>query len=234
MPLTEIKKSLIKNADDEKAKILSRFFKTGPGQYGSGDKFLGIKVPVVRKIVKENSSTPFSEIGVLLNSEFHEERLTALLLLVHKYSKGDEAERKSIFKYYIKNTKRINNWDLVDLSAPNIVGDYLLDRDKSLLYELASSDDLWKKRISVISTLRFIRENRFDTTTDICRVLLNDRHDLIHKACGWMLREIGKRNLSVEENFLKAHYKQMPRTMLRYAIEKFPENKRKAYLLGKI
>jgi 3-methyladenine DNA glycosylase AlkD len=170
----------------------------------------------------------------LLNSKIHEERLIAAFILVDQYKRGDEKKKKIIFNFYLKNRKGINNWDLVDLSAPKIVGAYLIDREKDLLYKFANSKDLWEKRISIISTQAFIREHFFEDTLNISKILLNDKHDLIHKAVGWMLREVGNRDMETEEEFLKKFYKKMPRTMLRYAIEKFPEQKRINYLKGLI
>lgn len=222
------------NSDEEKAKFLQRFFKTGKGEYAEGDKFAGIVVPVSRKIAKEFKDLNFSQIEKLLHSRIHEERLIALLILVLRYDKGEESERKNIYKLYLKNLKYVNNWDLVDLSAPKIVGRYLFNRDRKLLFKLAKSDDLWEKRISIISTYYFIQQKDFKTTIELSKILVNDDHDLIHKAVGWMLREVGKKDLQSEENFLKKYYMKMPRTMLRYAIEKFPEKKRQAYLKGKI
>ena len=220
-----IKQDLQKLKDPEKAEILSRFFKTGKGEYGEGDIFLGIKVPEQRKIAK-NYNLSLKEIQELLSSNIHEYRLTALFILISKYKKSD---KKQIVNFYLKNTKNINNWDLVDISAPKILGDYLLDKDKSVLYNLAKSNNLWERRIAILSTFTFIRNNQFEDTLNISEILLNDKHDLIHKAVGWMLREIGKKDQEIEENFLDKHYKNMPRTMLRYAIEKFEENKRKFY-----
>lgn len=229
-----LKNELKKQADPEKAKLLQRFFKTGKGEYGQGDVFIGVVVPKTRKIVNEHhAKIKINDIKPLLHSKIHEERLLALLVLVKKYQKSDEKEKKRIFDLYLANTKHINNWDLVDLSSPNIVGAYLSNKNKSILYKLAKSH-LWDKRIAIISTAYFIRNNDFKDTLKISEILLKDKHDLIHKAVGWMLREVGKRNLAEEERFLKKHYKQMPRTMLRYAIEKFPEQKRKAYLNGRI
>ncbi len=234
MSFENLKKSLKENSNSEQAKLLQRFFKTGKGEYGEGDVFIGLKVPVQRKIAKENSDLTFDELKILIESKIHEERLTALLILVSRFPKSGEVEKKKIFNFYISNKSHINNWDLVDLSAPNIVGDFLLNKNKEMLYKMARSKNLWDKRISVLSTFRFIKENDFKVSLDISKILLKEDHDLIHKAVGWMLREIGKRNLEAEEKFLKENYKQMPRTMLRYAIEKFPESKRKKYLYGKI
>lgn len=210
------------------------FFKTGPGEYGEGDIFLGITVPEVRKTATKFNELKFSDVKKLLGSKIHEERLTALLILVHNFNIGNEAERNKIFKFYLANTKNINNWDLVDLSAHKIVGEHILDRSRNILYKLARSKKLWEKRISIISTFAFIRDNELKDSLKISEILLNDDHDLIHKAVGWVLREVGKKSLATEEKFLKKHYKKMPRTMLRYAIEKFPEKKRKAYLKGNI
>lgn len=216
--------------DPNKAKILSRFFKTGKGEYGEGDKFLGITVPVQRKNAKEFINLNPKEIEQLLNSKIHEYRLTALIILVLKFKKAEENEKKQIFDLYLKNTKNINNWDLVDLTAPNIVGTYLLDKDRSLIHKLSQSKNLWEKRIAMLSTFIFIRKNQFQDTLRVTEILIKDKHDLIQKAVGWMLREIGKRNMTVEEEFLKKYCKQMGRTTLRYATEKFPEKKRKYYL----
>jgi len=210
------------------------FFKTGKGEYGEGDVFVGLKVPTQRKLAREFSDLTLSDLKRLLNSPIHEERLISLFILIDTYDKGNEKEKDDIFSFYLKNIKGINNWDLVDLSAPKIVGNYLLDKDQSLLEKFANSNNLWERRIAILSTQEFIRNGSFDRTLKIAQTLLNDKHDLIHKAVGWMLREIGKRDLKTEEKFLKVYYKRMPRTMLRYAIEKFPEAKRKKYLQGKI
>jgi len=226
-----IVQALQKLKNSGKAKLLGRFFKCGPGEYGAGDKFLGITVPEQRKIVKKYYQIiEIKELEKLLQSEFHEARLTALLALVEKFGEADEKNKQQIYKTYLKNTKYINNWDLVDLSAPRIVGGYLLNKDRKILYRLAKSKNLWEKRIAVLATFMFIREGDFADAIKIAKILLNDKHDLIHKAVGWMLREIGKRNLKAEEKFLQKHCQKMPRTMLRYAIEKFPERKRKKYL----
>jgi 3-methyladenine DNA glycosylase AlkD len=232
MSLTSIRNSFKQASNKEHAAVLQRFFKTGPGEYGEGDVFIGIKVPTLRKISKGFYHLTLDELNVLLKSPIHEERLTSLFILVKKFEKGNQKERKNIFKFYIKNTKKINNWDLVDLSAPNIVGEYLTAKDHDLLFKLASSKNLWERRIAIMATFQFIKSKQFDTTFRIAEMLLDDKHDLIHKAVGWMLREIGKRDLAAEENFLLKFYKKMPRTMLRYAIEKFPEKKRLAYLKG--
>jgi 3-methyladenine DNA glycosylase AlkD len=233
MSLTELH-SIVKNhSDTYLADFLQRFFKTGKGQYAEGDVFAGIKVPVSRKIAKQFRDLNLKDISLLLKSKIHEERLIALLILVDKMKRSDETEKNKIFNLYLKNTRYINNWDLVDLSAHKIIGEYLNDKDRKILFQLAEGD-LWERRISIISTFYFIKKNDFITTLEISKVLLNDKHDLIQKAVGWMLREVGKRDLTLEEDFLIQHYKKMPRTMLRYAIEKFPERKRQAYLKGKI
>ena len=221
-------------ADKERARNLERYFKTGKGEYAEGDIFLGIRVPEIRKFVKELRGFHPAWAYQLLKSKYHEERLLSLLVLVDIFKRGDEKDKKKIYLHYLKNTRHINNWDLVDLSAPNIVGAYLLDRDKKPIYRLAESNNLWERRIAIIATLYLIRHCLFDDTLNIARMLLQDKEDLIHKAVGWMLREVGKRNREVEENFLKDHYKLMPRVMLRYSIERFPEKKRQMYLKGKI
>jgi 3-methyladenine DNA glycosylase AlkD len=226
--IIELKKEIIKSADASKAKILQGFFKTGQGEYGEGDIFLGITVPDQRKLAKKYKELELNEIQELLNSKFHEHRLIALLILIEKYEKGN---KKQIVDFYLKNTKNINNWDIVDLSADKIIGDYLFDKDKSILLKLAKSDNLWEKRIAILSTFNFVKKGEAEYTFKIAKILLNDKHDLIHKAVGWMLREVGKRiSEEVEEEFLKKYYKIMPRTMLRYAIERFSEKKRKNYM----
>lgn len=228
--IREIQSDLKKLANRKKALALRRFFKTGPGEYGEGDRFLGIKVPELRKLVRKYSGAAISDIKRLLRSPFHEERLLALLLLVETFSAGNEKKQKKIFDIYLRNTVYINNWDLVDLSAVHIVGAYLYGQVRSPLYELARSKNLWERRISIISTFYFIRRDDFRDSLRIAKMLLSDPEDLMHKAVGWMLREVGKRDLKTEEVFLKAHYREMPRTMLRYAIEKFSEDKRQRYL----
>lgn len=234
MNAQEIRKRLRKLSDKNKAEVLRGFFKTGPGHYGEGDVFLGITVPVLRKVGKECGSTSLPDTVQLLRSAIHEERLLALLLLIHAYANAHDSLKKKVYNLYLKNSRYINNWDLVDLSAPNIVGNYLMDKSRKPLYALAKSRNLWKRRIAILSTFHFIRQNDFQDTLNISTILLDDDHDLIHKAVGWMLREVGKRNLSVEEKFLLQHHKKMPRTMLRYAIERFPESKRQRYLNGSV
>ncbi len=235
MNIKSLKSDLQKLTSSEKVLIYQRFFKTGPGEYGEGDVFLGITMPNIRKMVKKYyKDISISQLNKLISSKFHEERMTALLILVEKYQKGNQQEKKEIYDYYLNNTQYINNWDLVDLSSYKIIGEHLLDKDKEILYQLARSKDLWEKRIAIISTMTFIRNNQFKDTLAISEVLLRDNHDLIHKAVGWLLREVGKRDRGVEEIFLKKHYQSMPRTMLRYAIEKFPEDLRQKYLKGTI
>jgi 3-methyladenine DNA glycosylase AlkD len=234
MSAKEIQKKLKSLGNKEKARKHQSFFKTGPGEYGEGDVFIGVTVPELRKLSKEYKTITLKEIKHLLRSLIHEERLLSLFLLIHRYSKGDELEKKRIYELYLKNTKFINNWDLVDSSAGHIVGAFLIDKNKQPLYNLVKSENLWERRISIISTFHFIKHNQFSDTLKISKILLSDKENLIHKAVGWMLREVGKRDISAEEIFLKKHYKIMPRTMLRYAIEKFPESKRQRYLKGKI
>jgi 3-methyladenine DNA glycosylase AlkD len=228
--LDQIKKEMAQLSDPHRAKNLSWFFKTGKGQYGEGDIFLGIPVPEQRKIAKRYVDLSLEDLHELLNSKVHEHRFTALVILISKYRKAEESGKKEIFDFYLRNTENVNNWDLVDLSAPRIVGDYLINRERSILYKLAKSDSLWERRISILSTFTFIYNNDFEDALNISELLLHDEHDLIHKAVGWALREIGKRDQNVEERFLAKHCLHMPRTMLRYAIEKFDEEKRKRYL----
>ena len=225
--LNQLLKGLEKASDKNKAQILQKFFKTGQGEYGEGDIFLGITVPVQRTIAKKYN-LGFADIQKLLNSKIHEHRFSGLLVLINKFSD----DKQKVFDFYLRNAKQVNNWDLVDLSCPKIVGEFLLDKPRDVLYKLANSKNLWEKRISIVSTYSFIRKNEFADTLKISELLLNDKHDLIHKAVGWMLREVGKRDKKVLEGFLKKHYKKMPRTMLRYAIEKFPKHERQAFLQG--
>lgn len=219
-------------ASPAKAAHLSRFFKTGPGQYGEGDMFLGVIVPNTRSIAKANISTPFNELQVMLESEWHEVRLCALLILVYRYNRRGcgEDERREIFNFYINNTRHCNNWDLVDLTCRDIVGAYLLDKDRSIIYNLAKSDNLWEQRISIVSTWAFIRNGEFDDTFDLAKLFMSHKHDLIHKAVGWMLREVGKRNRERLSQFLEEFATRLPRTALRYAIEHYPEEERLYYL----
>jgi 3-methyladenine DNA glycosylase AlkD len=227
----EIKTELRRVSDPAKAEILKRFFKTGPGQYGEGDKFLGVVVPDIRRIAKHFISLPLTEVQILLSSPYHEERLTGLIILTYQFVSADEVMRGKIYRLYLKNTKQINNWDLVDLSAPNVVGAYLQDKDRAILYRLARSKNLWEKRIAMLSTFQYIKVGDIYDALRISEILLADSHDLIHKAVGWMLREVGKRASEKElKKFLDTHGKKMPRTMLRYAIERLPEGERQKYL----
>ena len=222
-------------ADPLRVPILQRFFKTGPGEYAAGDVFIGATVPQIRKLAKEFVGLTHVEVRKLLRSKFHEERLLALLILVRQYQRGDDKQRDRVYRLYTTHLKWINNWDLIDVTAPHIVGSHLSKCDpRSVLYEWAVSRDLWRRRLAIMSTFHFIKQDDFDDTLRLAEILLDDPHDLMHKAVGWMLREIGNRDRAVEERFLKRHYKRMPRTMLRYAIEKFPESKRQAYLKGKV
>ena len=230
--LQNIRQAFQQLSDPARAKHSQKFFRTGPGEYGEGDRFLGITVPLTRKMAKQCKSLTHQEIYELLQSPYHEERLLALLVLVERFKKCDPPQQKPIFNSYVKHKKFINNWDLVDSSAAYIVGAYLMDKDKSLLYKWAKSKNLWDRRIAIMATFQFIKHRQFNDTLAIATILLHDSQDLIHKAVGWMLREIGNRDLAVEEAFLQQHYRQMPRTMLRYAIEKLTEKRRQQYLKG--
>jgi 3-methyladenine DNA glycosylase AlkD len=230
----EIRARLQKLGTKERAKVSRSFFKTGQAEYGAGDIFLGVTVPELRKLAMEYQAITLAETIQLLQSTIHEERLLALLLLVRSYAKGDESAKKTIYERYLKNSRFVNNWDLVDVSAEHIVGAFLRGKNKRPLYALARSSDLWERRIAIMATFHFIKRGEFAETLKIARILLPDKEDLIHKAVGWMLREIGKRRIQIEERFLREHYAMMPRTMLRYAIERFPEAKRQRYLKGEI
>jgi 3-methyladenine DNA glycosylase AlkD len=232
--ITALQKRVRQMGNDEIARHHQGFFKTGKGEYGEGDRFLGIRVPVLRKLASQQKDVSLETASRLLASEFHEERQLSLLILVSLFNTGTQKEKNAVYKVYLENTCFINNWDLVDCSAQHIVGAYLFTRNRKPIYRLARSKMLWERRISIMSTFCFIKKNEFNDTLNLSERLLHDPEDLIHKAVGWMLREIGNRNLAFEENFLKSHYQDMPRTMLRYAIEKFPEKKRKAYLKGEI
>ncbi len=234
MSVPEIQAKLRTLASAEHAQAAQWFFKTGPGEYGEGDQFIGVRVPDLRRLAKELRSTPLDDCLELLQSPIHEARALALMLLVHAFTKGDAAMKQKVYEEYLRHTDFINNWDLVDTSAPHIVGTYLFDKSRQPLYKLAKSQSLWERRIAIIATQHFIRQNDFADTLQIAKLLRHDRHDLIQKAVGWMLREVGNRDLAAEESFLQPHYKTLPRTMLRYAIEKFPEAKRQAYLKGTI
>jgi 3-methyladenine DNA glycosylase AlkD len=234
MSVQSIQDELAALSNPQVAEHSQRYFKTGPGEYGEGDRFRGIRVPVLRKLAQRHKAIRLADVETLLHSPFHEDRLLALLILVRQFGRVGSQAQEKIYNLYLSNTRYINNWDLVDSSAGYIVGAYLLDRDRSPLVELARSSLLWERRIAIIATSYFIGQNQFAETLKVARVLLTDREDLIHKAVGWMLREIGQRDQATEEAFLREHYRQMPRTMLRYAIEKFPEPQRQAYLKGLI
>ncbi len=221
-------------ANPERAVHSLRFFKTGPGQYGEGDKFLGLTVPMMRGLVRKYRELDDASALSLLESSWHEERLIALLLLVQGYDRGDESRRDRIHRAYLSSTRQINNWDLVDVSAEYIIGQHLGTGDSGLLEQLARSGNMWERRIAIVSTFHFIKRNEFGPTLKIAALLRRDSHDLIHKAVGWMLREVGKRDRKTLDGFLAKHYQQMPRTMLRYAIERHPERVRKQYLAGTI
>lgn len=229
-PLADIHSRLRSLANPETARILQGFFKTGPGQYGEGDVFLGIKVPTLRAVAKGFPQVELRTAIALLHSRFHEERLLALLFLMHLFAAGGVHERQHAYQTYLANTQWINNWDLVDISAPHVVGAYLANHERTPLYQLVHSTALWERRIAMVATLNFIRHNDFDDTLRLAEHLLNDSEDLMHKASGWMLREVGKRDQKRLEAFLDQHGRHMPRTMLRYAIERFPETLRQAYL----
>jgi len=232
--LNDIRAALREHADDSHAKTLQRFFKTGTGQYGEGDGFIGVRVPATRRVAKKYQDLSLPDALTLLKSPIHEERLLALIILVHKYRKGSPVEQAEIYLEYLSNTNYVNNWDLVDSSAEHIVGAHLKNRRRSTLYALANSNCLWERRIAIMSTFHFIKNNDFDETLKLAEMLIADDEDLIHKAVGWMLREVGKRDQETEETFLRKYHQQMPRTMLRYAIEKFPENIRQQYLKGTV
>jgi 3-methyladenine DNA glycosylase AlkD len=235
MKAADVRKELKSMAEPEKAAILQRFFKTGPSQYGEGDIFIGVMVPQSRQVAKKFNELPLGEVRTLLYSRVHEERLVALLILAWRYSSASSSrEKEEIVKFYLDHIKRVNNWDLVDLSAPNILGAHLVDRDgrRRLLYRLAGSENVWERRIAIVATHHFIRNGDFSDTLKIAEMLLQDRHDLIHKAVGWMLREVGKRDAAAEKEFLEKHCSVMPRTMLRYAIERLSERKRRRYMIS--
>jgi len=234
--LENLREDLHQAANPQKAKILQRFFKTGKGEYAEGDKFLGVAVPQTRAIIKKYwRGISIGEAEILLHAEIHEERMAALLILAEKFEKGDEPSRKEIFDLYLANAKFVNNWDLVDLSAPKIAGAYLENRDKSILPKLAKSKNLWERRIAMLAVFRFIKNGDAAMALKIAEILISDKEDLIRKAVGWMLREIGKNcGQKIEEDFLRRHYRIMSRTTLRYAIERFDEGRRQDYLTGRI
>ena len=228
-----IQKEMEQLANAECAHQSQRFFKTGKGEYGYGDIFIGIRMPVLRRLAKKYNALNAAELKKLIKSKIHEERLIGLLILVNQYKQvKHDAEKDKIYDFYLKHFKYINNWDLVDVTCPHIVGVHLIDKDRKILYEWARSDHLWTKRIAIVSNWWFIRNGDLAEVFNISKILLNDEHDLIHKAVGWMLREAGKKDVKALEVFLKKYYLTMPRTMLRYAIEKFPEGERQKYLKG--
>jgi 3-methyladenine DNA glycosylase AlkD len=232
--VAEIRGRLKKLENPKDAAFLQRFFKTAPGEYGHGDRFRGIRVPVLRRLARDYPDITVAQAAQMLRSRFHEDRLLALFLLVRLYARADERGRAAIYRLYLANTHCINNWDLVDCSAEHIVGPFLDQSERRPLYRLARSKRLWERRIAILATFHYIKRHDFTDTLKIARLLLADQEDLIWKATGWMLREVGNRDLAAEETFLRAHAKQMPRTMLRYAIEKFPEAKRRRYLNGEV
>ncbi len=228
--MTAIHRRLKGLADAEHARVLQRFFKTAPGEYGAGDRFLGIRMPALRRAAHEFKSLELSDLSDLLESSWHEERALALLVLVEQYERGDGPQREAIYRLYLAKTSRINNWDLVDLSAEHIIGAHLLEGDRKPLIQLAKSESVWNRRIAIMATFHYIKRGEFADTLRLAKLLINDRHALVHKAVGWMLREVGKRDRHRAERFLRAHANRMPRTMLRYAIERLPENLRRRYL----
>lgn len=232
--VNQIRKAMRQLGSKERAELSQRYFKTGPGQYGEGDIFLGLNAAELKALTVEHQALAMDDILLLLKSPVHEDRMLALLILVRAYAKADDAAKKRIYETYLANTQFINNWDLVDASAHYIVGRFLMDKSKKPLYALARSSSLWERRIAIVSTFWFIRQNHFTDTLKISKILLSDKEDLIHKAVGWMLREVGKRDQPSEESFLREHYKKIPRTTLRYAIERFPEPQRQMYLKGEI
>jgi 3-methyladenine DNA glycosylase AlkD len=228
--INDLRKELRALADPCQASILSGFFKTGPGQYGAGDLFLGIRVPVLRMLSQRYRACPLRDLAALLRSKIHEERMVALMILIDRYRRGTDHERESIISLYLGNIRHVNNWDLVDISADKILGRHLAERDRGILYRLARSSSLWERRIAIMATFHFIKMGDITDTLAIAEILLRDGHDLIHKATGWMLREVGKRDLKAELRFLDRHDSVMPRTMLRYAIEKFNGRLKKKYM----
>jgi 3-methyladenine DNA glycosylase AlkD len=234
MRAREIQLRLSRLANSHSAAFLQSFFKTGAREYGEGDRFRGIRVPIIRKLAKEYQSLTLVECQKLLRSSYHEDRLLALLILVRAYERGDDAVKRKVYSLYLKNARSINNWDLVDSSAAQIVGGFLREKNRDSLYRLARSRNLWQRRMAIIATFHFIKRGDFRDILKMAEMLLQDREDLIHKAVGWMLREVGKRDRQAEERFLNKHCRRMPRVMLRYAIEKFPEPKRRRYLKGEV
>ena len=226
----QVKTELEKLADPEYAGKLQGFFKTGIGQYGEGDLFLGVRVPDQRRISKKYRNASLSDVLHLLRSRIHEHRLTGLFILIEQFKRGTQEIRHQIVDLYLDNTAYVNNWDLVDSSSYKILGEWLVDRERGILYQLAESDNIWERRISIISTFAFINRGDLTDALALAKILINDDHDLIHKASGWVLREVGKKDRAALEEFLLEYYKMMPRTMLRYAIERLPNDRRKFYL----
>lgn len=225
---------LLSMANPEKAAFLQRFFKTGPGQYAEGDVFLGLVVPLTRSIAKANKKTPLEELQKLIESPYHEARLCALLIVVEQFKKATPEEQERLYRFYLSNATRINNWDLVDVTCPHVVGAYLLDKDRSPLHALARSENLWEQRIAIVSTLTLIRHREYADTLALAEYFLSHRHDLIHKAVGWMLREVGKKDRDTLTAFLERQASRLPRTALRYAIEHYPADQRLYFLKKKI
>ncbi len=235
MSVQALQSQLLAVSDPVRAAKQQKFFKTGKGEYAEGDSFLGIPVPIQRKIARDFAGLSLENLHSLLAEDIHEYRLTAIFILVDLYKRNkDESQRREIVDFYLQHLDRINNWDLVDSSAHKILGPYFFDKDKDILFNLARTDHLWSQRVAVISTFYFISKNKYADSLVIAELLLQHEHDLIHKAVGWMLREVGKRSMDTERKFLDAFYKDMPRTMLRYAIEKFPEALRQQYLKGTV
>jgi 3-methyladenine DNA glycosylase AlkD len=234
MLLNQLKQQLKSLADPDQALQLQRYFKTGPGQYGEGDRFIGIRMPQLRRLVTGYLDMALADVAALLHTPIHEQRMAALLILSYQFATANEAKQTQIYNFYLDNTRWINNWDLVDVTVIPIVGAYLLTRSRKPLYGLAKSNVLWERRMAIVATHCFIKKEQFEDTLALADLLLSDGHDLIHKAVGWMVREVGKRDVAVMEAFLLARYLQMPRTMLRYAIEKLPEPRRQAYLKGRL
>lgn len=230
--LGALRRDMRAEADPDDAVNLRRFFKTGKGQYGEGDRFLGVRVPVLRRLARAYRMLPVDDAMALVRSKWHEERLLGLLLLVGRYQRAEAVERQAIYDLYLRHAKHVNNWDLVDSSAPYIVGPHITSTDFAVLERLARSPDVWERRIAVLATFHGIKQGEFRPALRIATLLITDEHDLIHKAVGWMLREIGKRDRAAEIAFLREHYRTMPRTTLRYAIEHFPDGQRRKYLDG--
>ena len=232
--IEQLKKEMQQAANKDRARISRRFFKTGPGEYGEGDVFLGLTVPQLRALCKKYTLLSLTDVVLLLQDKIHEFRSAALMILVAQYAKGDVKKKKEIVAFYLENARHINNWDLVDGSAPYILGEYLIDKDKSILSTLVQSKNLWERRIGIVATYAFIKRGELEETLLVAELLLKDEHDLIHKAVGWMLREVGKKDQLVLEVFLKRHAWHMPRTMVRYAIERFDPERRKVYLAMRV